>query len=212
MGVRETRLRLSSLGSPETRSAYRERLQQHLRANEDRLSEEVRARIELNPLRAFDTDHAGTREVMSSAPLLLDQLDGADREHFEEVRGLLDAAGLAYEIDPTLVRGLDYYTRTVFEFTSDALGAQSGVARRRALRPARRAARRPADARHGLGRRHRADPARGRGQRRAAAPTVELYVALGEDDAGGAPRGVRAALRGALGGARRADGARRAAR
>ncbi len=128
LGVRETRLRLSSLGSPETRSDYRELLQEHLRANEDRLSEEVRGRIELNPLRAFDTDHPGTREVMQSAPLLLDQLDDADRAHFEEVRRLLDAAGVAYEIDPTLVRGLDYYTRTVFEFTSDALGAQSGVA------------------------------------------------------------------------------------
>jgi len=128
MGVREARLRLSSLGSPETRSAYRERLQKHLRDHEDRLSDEVRARIELNPLRAFDTDHGGTREVMSTAPLLLDELEAEDREHFEEVKSLLDAAGLTYEIDPTLVRGLDYYTRTVFEFTSDALGAQSGVA------------------------------------------------------------------------------------
>jgi histidyl-tRNA synthetase len=128
LGVRETRLRLSSLGSPETRGEYRERLKAHLRANEDRLSEEVRGRIELNPLRAFDTDHPGTREVMADAPLLLDQLDSEDRAHFEEVRSLLDAAGVAYEIDPTLVRGLDYYTRTVFEFTSEALGAQSGVA------------------------------------------------------------------------------------
>jgi histidyl-tRNA synthetase len=128
MGVRQTRLRLSSLGSPEARNDYRERLQQYLRANEDRVSEEVRARIDLNPLRAFDTDHPGTREVMRDAPLLLDELDSDDRAHFEEVCGLLDAAGLSYEIDPTLVRGLDYYTRTVFEFTSDALGAQSGVA------------------------------------------------------------------------------------
>ena len=128
LGVRQTRLRVSSLGSPEARAAYRERLQAHLRANEAKLSEEVRSRIELNPLRAFDTDHPGTREVMSAAPLLLDELDSEDRGHFEEVRALLDAAGVLYEIDPTLVRGLDYYTRTVFEFTSDALGAQSGVA------------------------------------------------------------------------------------
>ena len=64
---------------------------------------------------------------MERAPLLLDHLDAEDAEHFAEVRALLDAAGVAYEIDPTLVRGLDYYTRTVFEFTSDALGAQSGV-------------------------------------------------------------------------------------
>jgi len=128
LGVRELRLRLSSLGSPETRGEYRERLQAHLRAHDDQLSEEVRGRIELNPLRAFDTDHPGTRAVMESAPLLIDQLDAADREHFAELRALLDEAGVIYELDPTLVRGLDYYTRTVFEFTSDALGAQSGVA------------------------------------------------------------------------------------
>jgi histidyl-tRNA synthetase len=128
MGVREVRLRLSSLGSPENRHDYRALLQDHLRANRDSLSEEVRARIELNPLRAFDTDHPGTRSVMAEAPLLLDHIDPHDLDHFLEVRSLLDAAGLSYEIDPTLVRGLDYYTRTVFEFTSEALGAQSGVA------------------------------------------------------------------------------------
>jgi histidyl-tRNA synthetase len=127
LGVRDVRLRLSSLGTPATRAAYREALQEHLRAHGDRLSEDVRSRIDLNPLRAFDSDHAGTREVMASAPLLLDRLEGEDAEHFAEVRAMLDAAGVPYELDPTLVRGLDYYTRTVFEFTSDALGAQSGV-------------------------------------------------------------------------------------
>ena len=125
--TRELRLRLSSLGTPDTRAEYRDELQAYLRANEDRLSQEVRDRIDLNPLRAFDADHPGTREVMAGAPLLLDRLHPEDREHFEAVKRLLDSAGLAYEIDPTLVRGLDYYTRTVFEFTSDALGAQSGV-------------------------------------------------------------------------------------
>jgi histidyl-tRNA synthetase len=126
-GVREVRLRLSSLGSPATRAAYRERLQEHLRAREAELSEEVRERIELNPLRAFDSDHEGTRRVMQDAPRLLDQLDAQDAAHFAEVRALLEQASVSYEIDSTLVRGLDYYTRTVFEFTSDALGAQSGV-------------------------------------------------------------------------------------
>src|SRR5204862_7650568 len=91
------------------------------------LSEEVRARIDLNPLRAFDADHAGTRRVMQQAPRLLDELAPDDAEHFAHVRAQLDAAGVEYEVDPALVRGLDYYTRTVFEFTSDALGAQSGV-------------------------------------------------------------------------------------
>ena len=127
MGVGEVRLRLSSLGGAESRSRYRERLQAHLRANEAALAEEVRDRIDLNPLRAFDSAHDGTVAVMRQAPRLLDELDPQDAEHFAEVRALLDRAGVRYEIDPTLVRGLDYYTRTVFEFTSDALGAQSGV-------------------------------------------------------------------------------------
>ncbi|MBS1870825.1 MAG: histidine--tRNA ligase [Actinobacteria bacterium] len=127
LGVRELRLRLSSLGTPETRAAYRAELQAYLRAHAERLSEEVRGRIDSNPLRAFDADHSGTREVMQGAPLLLDRLTGEDAEHFAQVRALLDEAGLTYEVDPTLVRGLDYYARTVFEFTSDALGAQSGV-------------------------------------------------------------------------------------
>jgi histidyl-tRNA synthetase len=127
LGVKGVRLRLGSLGTPETRAAYRDRLVAHLRAHEDRLSEDVRARIDLNPLRAFDADHPGTREVMASAPLLMDELAPEDAEHFAAVRAMLDAAGIAYEIDPKLVRGLDYYSRTVFEFTSDALGAQSGV-------------------------------------------------------------------------------------
>jgi histidyl-tRNA synthetase len=125
--VSQVRLRISSLGAHEARRRYRERLQDHLRANQEQLSEEVRSRIDLNPLRAFDSDHEGTRAVMQSAPLLLDHIDAADTEHFEEVCELLRTAGIAFEVDPTLVRGLDYYTRTVFEFTSDALGAQSGV-------------------------------------------------------------------------------------
>jgi histidyl-tRNA synthetase len=127
MGVREVRLRLSSLGSADARAEYREQLQEHLRAHAERLSDDVRSRIELNPLRAFDSEHAGTRQVMATAPRLLEHLDEDDARHFAEVRALLDEASVAYEVDSTLVRGLDYYTRTVFEFTSDALGAQSGV-------------------------------------------------------------------------------------
>jgi histidyl-tRNA synthetase len=127
INARGLRLRLSSLGTPETRAQYREELQRYLRAHEGELSDEVRARIDLNPLRAFDADHPGTRRVMAGAPLLLDRLNPEDSDHFEAVKGMLDQAGVAYEVDPTLVRGLDYYTRTVFEFTSDALGAQSGV-------------------------------------------------------------------------------------
>jgi histidyl-tRNA synthetase len=128
IGVRGTRLRLSSLGTPETRAEYREELTRYLRAHEDELAEDVRNRIELNPMRAFDSSDPGTARVMQSAPTLLERLAPDDAEHFSQVRALLDDAGVRYELDPTLVRGLDYYTRTVFEFTSDALGAQSGVA------------------------------------------------------------------------------------
>lgn len=127
LGVRGTRLRIGSLGTPATRGAYRTELQAYLRDHEQQLSEEVRARLELNPLRAFDSSHPGTRAVMAGAPRLLDSLTPEDRAHFDEVLALLAAAGVPYEVDTTLVRGLDYYTRTVFEFTSDALGAQSGV-------------------------------------------------------------------------------------
>jgi histidyl-tRNA synthetase len=127
IGARGLRLRLSSLGTLAAREQYRADLQDYLHAHEAELSDEVRSRIDLNPLRAFDADHPGTRRVMEGAPLLLDRLDADDAAHFAAVRELLDGAGVAYEVDPTLVRGLDYYTRTVFEMTSDALGAQSGV-------------------------------------------------------------------------------------
>ncbi len=126
-GAGPARLRLSSLGTPETRAAYLDELRDHLREHEGELSEDVRDRLDANPLRAFDADHAGTQAVMAGAPRLLDRLDPADAEHFAEVRALLDAAGLAYEVDSTLVRGLDYYTRTVFEFESERLGAQAAL-------------------------------------------------------------------------------------
>jgi histidyl-tRNA synthetase len=126
-GAGPARLRLSSLGSPETRAEYVEELTAYLRAREGELSEEVRERLDQNPLRAFDADHPGTRAVMEKAPRLLDRLDPEDSEHFADVRALLDAAGMAYEVDSTLVRGLDYYTRTVFEFESERLGAQAAL-------------------------------------------------------------------------------------
>jgi histidyl-tRNA synthetase len=125
--VPELRLRISSLGTAETRREYTEELKNFLRTRADDLAPDVRARIDANPLRAFDSADPGTQVVMKDAPTLLDRLDPEDAEHFAEVRALLDAAGIVYEVDPALVRGLDYYTRTVFEFTSDALGAQSGV-------------------------------------------------------------------------------------
>jgi histidyl-tRNA synthetase len=127
MSVKGVRLRIASLGQPETRAEYRRELTDYLQRNRDRVSPEVGARIELNPMRAFDATDPATREVMRDAPKLLDRLEPEDAEHFNAVRTLLDTAGLRYELDPTLVRGLDYYTRTLFEFTSDELGAQSAV-------------------------------------------------------------------------------------
>ena len=127
VGARGIQVRVSSLGKLSSRLVYREALQAHLRANAERLSEEVRGRIDLNPLRAFDSDHPGTQEVMRTAPLLRDFLEPDDAEHFATVLALLDAAGVTYEVDPTLVRGLDYYARTVFEIHSTELGAQSAL-------------------------------------------------------------------------------------
>ena len=127
LGVPGVRLRLGSLGSHEARKAYRDDLRAYLKQHETSLSEDVRSRIDSNPLRAFDSDHEGTRGVMENAPTMLDHLDAADAEHFDAVKRAVSDAGVEYQLDGTLVRGLDYYTRTVFEFTSDALGAQSAL-------------------------------------------------------------------------------------
>jgi histidyl-tRNA synthetase len=127
-GVKDLRLRLSSLGTSKSRRVYAEELREYLREHESELSDDVRRRIDANPLRAFDSDHPGTRAVVAAAPTLLQRLPQEDQDHFDEVRALVDDAGLSYEVDPTLVRGLDYYTRTVFEFESGALtGAQAAV-------------------------------------------------------------------------------------
>ncbi len=127
LGVPGVELRLASLGSIETRARYLDQLKAYLREHEDELSKEVRERIDLNPLRAFDADHEGTRAVMAEAPKLLDKLEESDAQHFQRVRALLDSAGVAYSLDPTLVRGIDYYTRTIFSFVCDRLGAQSEI-------------------------------------------------------------------------------------
>jgi histidyl-tRNA synthetase len=123
----ELKLRISSLGTPETRAAYLDELRAYLRGHESSLTEEVRQRLDTNPLRAFDADDPQTQDVMTGAPRLLDRLSPEDAEHFEAVKELLDAAGAEYEVDSTLVRGLDYYTRTVFEYESGRLGAQAAL-------------------------------------------------------------------------------------
>ena len=128
LGVPALELRIGSLGSIAARGSYRDELREYLRAHEPDLSDDVRERIDENPLRAFDSKDEGTAAVMAKAPTILDRLEGEDAEHFAAVRGFLDRAGIAYVVDPRIVRGLDYYTRTVFEFHCDRLGAQSQVA------------------------------------------------------------------------------------
>jgi histidyl-tRNA synthetase len=125
--VPELRLRIGSLGSSPARAAYREELIAYLRQHESELAKDVRERIDENPLRAFDAKDEATRGAMDEAPTMLDRLEGEDAEHFAAVRRLLENAGIAYELDGSLVRGLDYYTRTVFAFECERLGAQSEV-------------------------------------------------------------------------------------
>ncbi|MFD7895058.1 histidine--tRNA ligase [Streptomyces sp. NPDC059743] len=125
LGLRNFRILLNSLGDKECRPVYREALQAFLRALD--LDEDTRRRIEINPLRVLDDKRADVQKQLVGAPLFRDYLCDACKAYHEEVRELLTAAGVAYEDDERLVRGLDYYTRTTFEFVHDGLGAQSAV-------------------------------------------------------------------------------------
>lgn len=122
-GVSHTRLELNSIGDRECRPAYVERLQAFLARRSDELDEETRRRAEVSPLRVFDTKSEAVAGVLREAPTIGDSLCAACLAHFGEVRSLLDGYGIAYELVPTLVRGLDYYTRTVFEFVNEELDA-----------------------------------------------------------------------------------------
>ncbi|MFJ5687225.1 histidine--tRNA ligase [Streptomyces sp. NPDC093099] len=125
LGLRDFRILLNSLGDKECRPVYREVLQNFLRGLD--LDEDTRRRIEINPLRVLDDKRADVQKQLVGAPMLRDYLCDACKAYHEEVRELLTAAGVAYEDDEKLVRGLDYYTRTTFEFVHDGLGAQSAV-------------------------------------------------------------------------------------
>lgn len=125
LGLRDFRILLNSLGDKECRPVYREALQGFLRGLD--LDEETRRRIDINPLRVLDDKRAEVRKQLVGAPLLRDYLCDACRAYHDEVRALLASAGVGYEDDDRLVRGLDYYTRTTFEFVHDGLGAQSAV-------------------------------------------------------------------------------------
>ena len=121
------RLRLGSMGDPESRGPYRALLREYLERHRSALDADAQERMTVNPLRLFDTKNPRVAEVMVDAPKLIDHLSPAAQAHRERVLEALGTLGIACEEDPTLVRGFDYYTMTVFEFTSDALGAQSAV-------------------------------------------------------------------------------------
>ncbi|MER5502537.1 MULTISPECIES: histidine--tRNA ligase [unclassified Streptomyces] len=125
LGLRNFRILLNSLGDKECRPVYRDALQGFLRELD--LDEETRRRIEINPLRVLDDKRSEVQKQLVGAPVLRDYLCDACKAYHEEVRDLLSAAGVAYEDDEKLVRGLDYYTRTTFEFVHDGLGSQSAV-------------------------------------------------------------------------------------
>lgn len=125
LGLTQARLLLNSLGDKHSRTAYRAKLVAFLDGIE--LDEETRRRAALNPLRVLDDKRPDVREQLANAPLLLDSLDVADRAHHDLVRQYLTDLGVAYDDDPRLVRGLDYYTRTTFEFVHEGLGAQSAI-------------------------------------------------------------------------------------
>jgi histidyl-tRNA synthetase len=128
LGLAEhVRLELNTLGDPDSRRAYRGRLVDYLSAHRDRLSPDSQARLERNPLRILDSKDAGDREILKAAPTLDASLNEQSKAFFAGVRAGLDALGIAYVINPMLVRGLDYYTHTAFEFTTDRLGAQGAV-------------------------------------------------------------------------------------
>lgn len=127
LGIHGLRLEINSLGADEERVAYRRELVAYLEGNLERLDWDSRRRLHVNPLRVLDTKHPDMQAVVAGAPRILDYLGPESRAHFDGFRAGLDAAGVAYEINPRLVRGLDYYNRTVFEWVTDALGAQGTV-------------------------------------------------------------------------------------
>ena len=124
---RDVRLEINTLGQAEERAAHRQALIAHFEANVAVLDDEARRRLHSNPLRLLDSKHGPMQPVIEAAPQLLDFLGAESRAHFDGLQALLDAAGLAYRINPRLVRGMDYYTHTVFEWVTDRLGAQGTV-------------------------------------------------------------------------------------
>jgi histidyl-tRNA synthetase len=127
LGLTRVKLQINSLGTPESRKAYRELLQNYFRANLAALDADGLRRLEGNPLRILDSKHPPTQAIVAHAPVLTDHLDDESKAHFTELRAGLDALGIPYTVNPRLVRGLDYYSRTVFEWLTDDLGSQGAI-------------------------------------------------------------------------------------
>jgi histidyl-tRNA synthetase len=127
LGLDGLTLQLNSLGTLESRATYRRELVRYLETRRDHLDDDSLRRLDKNPLRILDSKQPAMQEVIAGAPVLSDYLDEASRAHFERLGDFLDEAGIGFTVNPRLVRGLDYYTRTVFEWTTDRLGAQSAV-------------------------------------------------------------------------------------
>jgi histidyl-tRNA synthetase len=127
LGIERIGLQINSLGTPESRRAYREKLIAYFRAHEARLDADSKRRLEANPMRILDSKNPEMQELVTGAPVLTEHLDAGSREHFDTVCASLRDLNIPFQINPRLVRGLDYYSHTVFEWITDALGAQDAV-------------------------------------------------------------------------------------
>ena len=127
LGIERIKLEINSLGVPESRQRYRQALVEYFSGVKSQLDEDSIRRLEQNPLRILDSKNPDMQDIVEAAPVMLDYLDDESAEHFAGLRDLLDAAGIEYTVNRRLVRGLDYYSRTVFEWVTDALGSQGAV-------------------------------------------------------------------------------------
>lgn len=127
LGINDVMLKINSLGGPECRQKYNKALREYIGSNIDKMCDDCKSRFEKNPLRVLDCKEERCQHIIADAPVVLDYLGPECKEHFETVKAILDEMGIKYEVDDKIVRGLDYYTRTVFEFVSSGIGAQGTV-------------------------------------------------------------------------------------
>lgn len=127
LGINDVMLKINSLGGPECRQKYNKALREYIGSNIDKMCDDCKSRFEKNPLRVLDCKEEKCQHIIADAPVVLDYLGPECKEHFETVKAILDEMGIKYEVDDKIVRGLDYYTRTVFEFVSNGIGAQGTV-------------------------------------------------------------------------------------